>query len=324
MKRNTLTSSVLPCALAVFLCACGSAPGASSPAEETQSTVFQTKPDFPATGGEITIGDNFTINAGTVLSDGSLYLVGQEGANGFCAYVSTDDGDSWTKETLAWADQDVVGIKLRPYGFMMGEQGQQVVYAPRGESLKTVDLSALGTVDGISAVYPIDADAFTVSGGKTETFVDEDGQEQETVHPLPFEDMVLRYDGTPVTQWGDGSAAELAGGFTSDGEKLYFQDYESNECRSLDGEGQTESYGSLGNVKGACFCRNGIFYYPDDQGIAARDTVNRSDLRILTDPLAPYLQDDVVCIELIVTDHHALVFTADKNSDTQTVYRYEI
>lgn len=53
-------------------------------------------------------------------------------------------------------------------------QGQQVVYAARGEDLKTADISALGAIDGISAVYPIDGDTFTVTGGRTETFVNED------------------------------------------------------------------------------------------------------------------------------------------------------
>lgn len=68
---------------------------------------------------------------------------------------------------------------------MLGMQGQQVVYAARGEDLKTADISALGAIDGISAVYPIDSDTFTVTGGRTETFVNEDGQEQETIHPFP-------------------------------------------------------------------------------------------------------------------------------------------
>ena len=250
--------------------------------------------------------------------------MGREGADGFCAYVSTDDGDSWIKEELPWADQTVVGIKLRPDGFMLGMQGQQVVYAARGEDLKTADISALGAIDGISAVYPIDGDTFTVTGGRTETFVNEDGQEQETIHPLPFEDMVLQYDGSLVTQWGEGIAADQAGYYASDGEKLYYVDFETNECRSLDGAGQIDSYGVLATIKGSSFCRNGIFYYVDDQGIVAYDTTNNSESRILTDTLAPFLQDDVSCVTLIVTDHQAIAVAADLNSETQTVYRYEI
>ena len=254
----------------------------------------------------------------------TIYFVGREGADGFCAYVSTDDGDSWTKEELPWADQTVVGIKLRPDGFMLGMQGQQVVYAARGEDLKTADISALGAIDGISAVYPIDGDTFTVTGGRTETFVNEDGQEQETIHPLPFEDMVLQYDGSLVTQWGEGIAADQAGYYASDEEKLYYVDFETNECRSLDGAGQIDSYGVLATIKGSSFCRNGIFYYVDDQGIVAYDTTNNSESRILTDTLAPFLQDDVSCVTLIVTDHQAIAVAADLNSETQTVYRYEI
>lgn len=206
----------MPFSLAVALCACGSTPGESTPSEKTQSSVSQAQTDSAATGNEISIGNNFSIEAGTVLSDGSIYFVGREGADGFCAYVSTDDGDSWIKEELPWADQTVVGIKLRPDGFMLGMQGQQVVYAARGEDLKTADISALGAIDGISAVYPIDGDTFTVTGGRTETFVNEDGQEQETIHPLPFEDMVLQYDGSLVTQWGEGIAADQAGYYASD------------------------------------------------------------------------------------------------------------
>lgn len=174
MKRNLFLSAILPFSLAVALCACGSTPGESTPSEKTQSSVSQAQTDSAATGNEISIGNNFSIEAGTVLSDGSIYFVGREGADGFCAYVSTDDGDSWTKEELPWADQTVVGIKLRPDGFMLGMQGQQVVYAARGEDLKTADISALGAIDGISAVYPIDGDTFTVTGGRTETFVNED------------------------------------------------------------------------------------------------------------------------------------------------------
>ena len=186
MKKHLFGSTILPLALVVSLCACGSTPGGSSPSEGTQSAAPQEKTDSAASGGELSIGNDFYIETGTILSDGSIYLVGKEGTNGFCAYVSTDDGDSWSKEELPWADQDVVAITILPDGFMLGTQGQQVVYAPRGEKLKTADLSALGTVDGISAAYPISTDAFTVSGGKTETFVDKDGQEQETVHPPPL------------------------------------------------------------------------------------------------------------------------------------------
>lgn len=153
MKRNLFLLAILPFSLAVALCACGSTPGESTPSEKTQSSVSQAQTDSAATGNEISIGNNFSIEAGTVLSDGSIYFVGREGADGFCAYVSTDDGDSWIKEELPWADQTVVGIKLRPDGFMLGMQGQQVVYAARGEDLKTADISALGAIDGISAVY---------------------------------------------------------------------------------------------------------------------------------------------------------------------------
>ena len=39
---------------------------------------------------------------------------------------------------------------------------------------------------------------------------------------------------------------------------------------------------------------------------------------------APFLQDDVSCVTLIVTDHQAIAVAADLNSETQTVYRYEI
>lgn len=324
MKRNLFLSAILPFSLAVALCACGSTSGESTPSEKTQSSVSQAQTDSAATGNEISIGNNFSIEAGTVLSDGSIYFVGREGADGFCAYVSTDDGDSWTKEELPWADQTVVGIKLRPDGFMLGMQGQQVVYAARGEDLKTADISALGAIDGISAVYPIDGDTFTVTGGRTETFVNEDGQEQETVHPLPFEDMVLKYDGSLVTQWGDGIAADQAGYYASDGKKLYYVDFETNECRSLDEAGQIDSYGVLATIKGSSFCRNGIFYYVDDQGIVAYDTTNNSESRIVTDTLAPFLQDDVSCVTLIVADHQAIAVAADLNSETQTVYRYEI
>lgn len=151
-----------------------------------------------------------------------------------------------------------------------------------------------------------------------------DGQEQETIHPLPFEDMVLQYDGSLVTQWGEGIAADQAGYYASDGEKLYYVDFETNECRSLDGAGQIDSYGVLATIKGSSFCRNGIFYYVDDQGIVAYDTTNNSESRILTDTLAPFLQDDVSCVTLIVTDHQAIAVAADLNSETQTVYRYEI
>lgn len=152
MKRNLFLSAILPFSLAVALCACGSTPGESTPSEKTQSSVSQAQTDSAATGNEISIGNNFSIEAGTVLSDGSIYFVGREGADGFCAYVSTDDGDSWTKEELPWADQTVVGIKLRPDGFMLGMQGQQVVYAARGEDLKTADISALGAIEAWNAI----------------------------------------------------------------------------------------------------------------------------------------------------------------------------
>ena len=238
MKKHLFGSTILPLALVVSLCACGSTPGGSSPSEGTQSAAPQEKTDSAASGGELSIGNDFYIETGTILSDGSIYLVGKEGTNGFCAYVSTDDGDSWSKEELPWADQDVVAITILPDGFMLGTQGQQVVYAPRGEKLKTADLSTLGTVDGISAAYPISTDVFTVSGGKTETFVDKDGQEQETVHPLPFEDMVLRYDGSLVAQWGNGISTQEAGCYASDGTKLYYLDYASNQLCSLNTEGR--------------------------------------------------------------------------------------
>lgn len=92
----------------------------------------------------------------------------------------------------------------------------------------------------------------------------------------------------------------------------------------MDGAGQIDSYGVLATIKGSSFCRNGIFYYVDDQGIVAYDTTNNSESRILTDALAPFLQDDVSCVTLIVTDHQAIAVAADLNSETQTVYRYEI
>lgn len=136
--------------------------------------------------------------------------------------------------------------------------------------------------------------------------------------------MVLQYDGSLVTQWGEGIAADQAGYYASDEEKLYYVDFETNECRSLDGAGQIDSYGVLATIKGSSFCRNGIFYYVDDQGIVAYDTTNNSESRILTDTLAPFLQDDVSCVTLIVTDHQAIAVAADLNSETQTVYRYEI
>lgn len=131
-------------------------------------------------------------------------------------------------------------------------------------------------------------------------------------------------DGSLVTQWGEGIAADQAGYYASDEEKLYYVDFETNECRSLDGAGQIDSYGVLATIKGSSFCRNGIFYYVDDQGIVAYDTTNNSESRILTDTLAPFLQDDVSCVTLIVTDHQAIAVAADLNSETQTVYRYEI
>ena len=324
MKKHLFGSSILPLALVVSLCACGSTPGGSAPSEGTQSAASQAQTDSAASGGELSIGNDFYIESGAVLSDGSIYLIGKEGANGFCAYVSTDDGDSWSKEELSWADQDVVAITILPDGFMLGTQGQQVVYAPRGEDLKTADLSALGTVDGISAAYPISTDAFTVSGGKTETFVDKDGQEQETVHPLPFEDMVLRYDGSLVAQWGNGISTQEAGCYTSDGTKLYYLDYASNELCSLNAEGKIDTYGALGNISGDSFCKGGIFYYVDDQGVAAYDTATNASTHILTDSLAPYLQADMRCTTLLVSDHYVFAVTSDMNSDAQAVYRYEI
>lgn len=323
MRKSLLFSAVVPFALAAALCACGSASEKAAPPEETSSSAAQAQTASTAADGAITVGDPFTVLAGTVLPDGSVYLVGQEGAGGFCAYVSVDDGNTWAREDLPWVDQTVTGIALRPDGAVLGMQGQQVVYAPRGGALQTVDLSALGAVDGISAVYPIDDDTFTVSGGKTETFVDEDDQEQKTVHPLPFEDMVLRYDGSLVTQWGDGVTGE-AGGCTSDGTKLYYFDYVSNECRSLDAAGQIERYGTLGKISGAAFCRGGIFYYVDDQGIAAYDTASRSGTRLLTDSLAPYLQADVSCTALVVTDRHVFAVVSGIASEAQTIYRYAI
>ena len=96
MKRNLFLSAILPFSLAVALCACGSTPGESTPSEKTQSSVSQAQTDSAATGNEISIGNNFSIEAGTVLSDGSIYFVGREGADGFCAYVSTDDGQTIT------------------------------------------------------------------------------------------------------------------------------------------------------------------------------------------------------------------------------------
>ena len=120
MKRNLFLLAILPFSLAVALCACGSTPGESTPSEKTQSSVSQAQTDSAATGNEISIGNNFSIEAGTVLSDGSIYFVGREGADGFCAYVSTDDGDSWIKEELPCAGQTVVGINLLPDCFMLG------------------------------------------------------------------------------------------------------------------------------------------------------------------------------------------------------------
>lgn len=82
MKRNLFLSAILPFSLAVALCACGSTPGESTPSEKTQSSVSQAQTDSAATGNEISIGNNFSIEAGTVLSDGSIYFVGREGADG--------------------------------------------------------------------------------------------------------------------------------------------------------------------------------------------------------------------------------------------------
>ena len=47
------------------------------------------------------------------------------------------------------------------------------------------------------------------------------------------------------------------------------------------GQEQIDSYGVLATIKGSSFCRNGIFYYVDDQGIVAYDTTNNSESRIL-------------------------------------------
>ena len=128
----------------------------------------------------------FSIEAGTVLS-GWLYL--------FCRGVKVPMasvpmslqmmGTAGQRKNCPGPTRLLWGIKLRPDGFMLGMQGQQVVYAARGGTFKTADISALGSIDGISAVYPIDSDTFTVTGGRTETFVNEDGQEQETIHPFP-------------------------------------------------------------------------------------------------------------------------------------------
>lgn len=238
----------------------------------------------------------------------------------------TGEHQTWLKEEMDMCDATPSLVQSRTLKDMSrnGTLTENYLHAARGEDLKTADISALGAIDGISAVYPIDGDTFTVTGGRTETFVNEDGQEQETIHPLPFEDMVLQYDGSLVTQWGEGIAADQAGYYASDGEKLYYVDFETNECRSLDGAGQIDSYGVLATIKGSSFCRNGIFYYVDDQGIVAYDTTNNSESRILTDTLAPFLQDDVSCVTLIVTDHQAIAVAADLNSETQTVYRYEI
>lgn len=146
MKRNLFLSAILPFSLAVALCACGSTPGESTPSEKTQSSVSQAQTDSAATGNEISIGNNFSIEAGTVLSDGSIYFVGREGADGFCAYVSTDDGDSWTKEELPWADQTVVGIKLRPDGFMTN--------APASCAFSLTVLAAFPVFWAVLAVFP--------------------------------------------------------------------------------------------------------------------------------------------------------------------------
>lgn len=71
MKRNLFLLAILPFSLAVALCACGSTPGESTPSEKTQSSVSQAQTDSAATGNEISIGNNFSIEAGTVLSDTS-------------------------------------------------------------------------------------------------------------------------------------------------------------------------------------------------------------------------------------------------------------
>lgn len=324
MKSKLIVRGFLPFALAASLCACSSPSNEGLPSSKAENSVSATQNAPSGESIQITIGNGFTVDAGTVLSDGSIYVVGQEGASGFCAYISTDEGDSWTKEELSWADQVVTAITLSPDGTMLGVQGQEVVYAPRGEELTTVDLSALGDVDGISAVYQIDKNTFTVSGGKTESFVDEDGNTQDTVQPVPFEDVVLRYDGSKVAQWGNGIGNDSAGYYTSDGELLYYLDYESNNLCSLTSDGQTKTYGNLGNIKGYAFCREGVYYYLDDQGIAAYDTTSNSSTHLVTDSLAPYLQSDAMGTTLIVTDKNAFVVVSSVTSNTQSVYRYEI
>ena len=95
-------------------------------------------------------------------------------------------------------------------------------------------------------------------------------------------------------------------------------------CTSFYWSVQIDSDGVSATIKGSSFCRNVIFYYVDDQGIVAYDTTNNSESRILTDTLAPFLQDDVSYVTVIVTDHQAIAVAADLNSETQTVYRYEI
>lgn len=91
MKRNLFLLAILPFSLAVALCACGSTPGESTPSEKTQSSVSQAQTDSAATGNEISIGNNFSIEAGTVLSDGSIYFVGREGADARRRWSGTAD-----------------------------------------------------------------------------------------------------------------------------------------------------------------------------------------------------------------------------------------
>ena len=92
----------------------------------------------------------------------------------------------------------------------------------------------------------------------------------------------------------------------------------------MNAEGQIENYGALSNVSGDSFCKNGIFYYVDDQGVAAYDTATNSTTHVLTDSLAPYLQANAQCTVLLVSDHYVFAVTSDMNSDAQAVYRYEI
>lgn len=324
MKTKLIVYGLLVLALTASLCACSTPSNESVSSQKTETSVSAPQGAPAGESTEIKIGNDFTVDAGTVLSDGAIYVVGQEGTSGRCAYISTDAGNSWTKEDLPWADQLVTNITLNSDGAMLGVQGQQVVYAPRGENLTSIDLSALGAVDGISCVYPIDANTFTVTGGKTEIFIDEDGNTQETLHPIPFENVVLRYDGSKVAQWGDGSGDNSAGYFASDGNRLYYFTYENNQLCSLSADGQTQTVGKLASMKGSAFCQDGIYYYTNDKGIAAYNIATNASTQLLTDTLAPYLQPNAVCVNLIATGEHVFVVVADITSDKQSVYRYEI